>query len=261
MLSVGCTSHLKEAKWFYSEAQRLDRAYRTEGALAAYRKARSEAAAELEKRPSAQAFMLKGLAELKLELWEEAEESFLSAFDYGFEQGEEWARQLSLLGMAATLQEMGLEQAALTIYLQLLDRSRLPAVTGLAAQRYADTVLGQALALDSEERERRLLRLLRTAERLTEKDPACGYCHYLEAQILSHLGELASGFEHAAMARELGLPSASLSRDNDNLMVFFYRRYRDAPPSADRERFLALYLDWIARWGWTDPETPEWMQR
>ena len=126
-----CVSHLKEAKSFYVQGQKLSRSYRQEKAVAAFKRALKEAELEAKKSPSAQAFMLKGMVELELELWEEAEESFLEAFSYGFEKGEVWAEEISLLGLAQSFQELGLEDSAFkresssALNLALLSRAKI----------------------------------------------------------------------------------------------------------------------------------------
>ena len=97
-----CISHLYDAKYFYAEGQRFSRNYQGENAVAAFKKAREKAALEVKQHPSSQAYMIKGLAELNLEMWDKAEDSFLKAFAYGFEKGEEWAEHLSLFGLASS---------------------------------------------------------------------------------------------------------------------------------------------------------------
>ena len=119
-LLESCTSHLQQAKDFYAQGTEQARYYQTETAQACFKKAQLEAELETKKQPSAQAFTLKGMAEVKLELWEKAKESFLHAFSYGFESGEEWSRQLSLFGLAISFQEMGLNNSALNIFYYLI---------------------------------------------------------------------------------------------------------------------------------------------
>ena len=64
-----CVSHLNEAKFFYAQGEEFTRAYQTEKAVASFKRALQEAKSESEKNPSAQGYMIKGLAELNLEMW------------------------------------------------------------------------------------------------------------------------------------------------------------------------------------------------
>jgi hypothetical protein len=261
LTGMACVSYLKEAKTSYAQGQRLARNYQTQASLASFQRARQEALQEVKKKPSGQAFMLKGLAEIELEMWRDAEESFLEAFHHGFDKGEEWAQHLSLLGLASSLEESGLKESSRQVYRYLLDRSRIPAVTVVAAQKYTESELKQALAAEDKERTRALHSLLRLSQRLTEKDMSSGYYYYLQSQIYGHLNEYRLSYEKAVMARELGLPSEALFRDNDNQIVFCFRGLQEELESSDWEEFLNIYREWMRRWKWTDPETPAWKKR
>lgn len=253
-----CVSHLKEAKFYYSQGQKFSRLYQADKAIASFKRALIEAELEAMQHPSAQAFMLKGMAELNLELWEEAEESFLSAFSYGFEKGEEWAREISLLGLASSLDELKLEDSALEIYSNVLDRSKLKQVAVFAAQKYTDKMLKRALQKEGKEKQKLLVAALKTAEKLTEKDLSCGFYHYLQSQIYSHLEDYRKSFEEAVMARELRLPSVEIFRDNDLQIVFCFQRLKEKLPENEWEEFRSKYMAWVERWNWRDPETPDW---
>jgi hypothetical protein len=220
-----------------------------------------ESIKEVEKNPSSQAFMLKGLAELHLNLWEDSEQSFLAAFSYGFEKGQEWAEWVSLFGLAAAMQELGLSQSAYQIYDHLVDKARLKPVTIFAAQKYVDIALRRALREEESQRERLLTGLFREVEKLTNRDLSCGFFHYLQAQILSHLQDYSRSFEECVMARELGLPTLEIFRDNDLQVVFCYRQLKKDLNSRDWDKFQKLYMQWIHRWNWSDPETPDWKKR
>ena len=258
---LSCTSHLKNAKLHYVKAQEFSRAYRTETAIGAYKKTLEEAKMEAAKNPSAQAFMLQGLAELHLNLWENAGQSFLAAFAYGFDKGQEWAEWVSLLGLASAMQEMGLAQSAFQIFAQVVQRSRLRPVTIFAAQKYTDMALQMALDAEGKQKERQLSGLFREIEKLTNRDLSCGFCHYLQSQVLSHMGEYRRSFEESVMARELGLPTQEIFRDNDLQIVFCYRRLSKELSDENWEKFHALYSKWADRWNWSDPETPDWKKR
>jgi hypothetical protein len=205
--------------------------------------------------------MIKGLAELNLDLWEEAKDSFIKADALEFEKGEEWDSQLSLFGLASTLQEMGLGESASEIFESLLDRSRIKPVTLLAAQNHIEIELERALDTDTSTREKRLKTLLKTTDKLIDKDLACGYYHYLQSQVLAHLLDFKKSFERAVMARELGLPTEQIFRDNDNQIVYCYRELKNSLPPEQWASFEATYLDWVKRWGWKGPMTPTWRGR
>ena len=75
----------------------------TDPAVAAYKKTLLEAEKAVRREPSAQAFTLKGMAEANLARWKDAEKSFRHAFSLGFEDGETWAGDVALLGLATGL--------------------------------------------------------------------------------------------------------------------------------------------------------------
>jgi tetratricopeptide (TPR) repeat protein len=256
-----CVSHLNDAKLYYVKGQEFSRSYSTEKAIASYKKSLEEAEKEVAKQPSSQAFMLKGLIELNLNQWEEAEKSFLAAFSYGFEKGQEWAEWISLFGLASSLQKMGLESSAFQIYEHLIDKSKLRPITLLSAQKYADVALQKALHEEGKERKRLLSGLLRIIEKLSKQDLSCGYYHYLHSQVLSHQGEYRRSFEEAVMAKELGLPSEEILRDNDLQIVFCFEKLKEELPSAQWESFQALYQKWVERWNWSDLKIPSWKKR
>lgn len=256
-----CTSHLKEAKLYYTQGEDYARVYDTQKATASFKRAREEAESQVKKDPSAQAYMIKGLAELNLDLWEEAKDSFLKANAFGFEKGEEWASQLSLYGLASTLLEMGLKESASDIFQSLLDRSKVKPVTLLAAQNHIDIELNRALGVETSDRDKQLKALLKTTDKLITKDLGCGYYHYLQSQVLAHLQEFRMSFERSVMARELGLPTEQIFRDNDNQIVYCYQKLKKLYQPEQWVSFEALYLDWVKRWGWKGPETPSWQMR
>jgi hypothetical protein len=235
--------------------------YKTEVAIGAYKKSLEEARKEVAKRPSSQAFMLKGMAELHLNLWEDAEQSFLAAFSYGFDKGNEWAEWVSLVGLATAMQELGLIQSSFQIYAHLVEKSQLKPVTIFAAQKYTDMALQKALHQEGDQRRRLLNGLLREAEKWANRDLSCGSYHYLQAQILSHMGDYRRCFEECVMARELGLPTQEIFRDNDLQIVFCFRRLKEEISPKDWEEFQMLYMGWTQRWNWPEPDTPDWKKR
>ena len=261
LLHSSCVSHLEEAKSYYTQGQKHSRLSQVEKATAAYKRAIEEAERELNRRPSSQAFTVKGMAALNLGLWREAEESFLSAFVYGFEKGEEWAGQVSLLGLGISLLETGLEETALEVFSYLLDKSKFLPVLSVAAQNYAEHTLRTLEKMEEKEKNKTVTRLLTRIQRLTRKDMSFGYFHYLQSQIYSHLAEYQRSFEEGAMARELGLPSVNIFRDNDRQIIFCFRKLKKVLNHQEWEEFQSLYRQWIEKWNWKDPEIPDWKTR
>lgn len=253
-----CVSHLRDAKLHYTEGEKYSRRYQTDKAVASFKRAIQEAELAAKKNPHAQVYMVKGLAELNLELWEDAEESFAAAFSLGFAEGEEWAHQVSLFGLASSFEELGLEESASNIYSFLLGRSKLKPISGVVAQKYIDLNLRKALKEQGNERQKMLTQLLRTAERLTNAEMSYGFYHYLQSQIFSHLAEYKKSFEQAVMARELGLPTQEISRDNDMQIIFCFNSLKDKLSPQEWEDFHSRYLKWIERWDWKGPQTPDW---
>jgi hypothetical protein len=258
VLSVACATHLRNAKTAYTQAQEFSRRYQTGQAVAAYKRALAEAGLEALRNPSAQAFMLKGMAEVNLGLWTDAETSFIKASGLGFEAGEAWASDVSLLGLAISFQELGLQEPALRAYENLLGRSASKPVRVAAAQRYADLTLARALGLGEKEKSRALADLVKVIEKLEAGDFASGLIHYFHSQVESHRGDYRRSYEEAVMARELGLPSEKVLRDNDNQIVFCHDKLTEALPAAEREAFAAAHAAWAKKWGWKDARTPNW---
>lgn len=256
-----CVSHLKEAKFYYDQGQRFSRSLEQGKAVASFKRALKEAELETEKHPSAQAYMLKGLAELELRLWSEAGESFRQAFSCGFDKGEEWAKQVSLLGLASSLDEMGLKETAFKIYAHLMERSKIDQILLLASQKYTEMALEKTSQKSEQVKKKELSSLLKSIHKLSQKDMSNGFYHYLQSQIHSHLLEYEQSFEEAVMAKELSLPSERITRDNDLQIVFCYQKLKEKLSPRQWGKFFSSYLQWIKRWQWQDPETPEWKKR
>jgi tetratricopeptide (TPR) repeat protein len=257
-LSFSCLAHLRKAKQYSAEAQDHARAFRAEPAVASWKKALEEADRECRRKPSAQAFTIKGLAETSLGRWRDAEASFLKAFSLGFDEGEAWAADTALVGLAASFEELGLEAPALRIYGQLIDKSDFKPALMTAAEKRTNLVLARAIGLDAEEKVRTLAGLNKTIDRLLDRDFACGLYHYLHAQVDGHLGDLRRSYEEAVMARELGLPWEKILRDNDNQLVYCYVKLIAALPAGEGEAFAAAHAGWTKKWGWRDDRTPAW---
>lgn len=258
LLSASCLAHLDRAKRSYAEGQVRARAFQTEEAIAFWKKARDEAGRACRRRPSAQAFTVRGLAEANLGRWRDAEDSFLAAFGLGFDKGEAWASDVALAGLAVSFEEFGLEEPALRVYAQLVDKSAFRPAVMVAAEKRTNLVLARAIDLEPGERERALAALVKTLDRLLDRDFGCGLFHYLHAQVDGHLGDLRRAYEEAVMARELGLPSAKIGRDNDNQLVYCYVRLAQSLPPDDRDALAAVQARWASKWAWRDDRTPAW---
>jgi hypothetical protein len=257
-ISTACLTHLRRAKQYYAQGQDEARAFRTERAVASWKMALDKAGRECRRRPSAQSFTVKGLAETSLGLWREAEGSFLKAFSLGFNEGEAWASDSALAGLAASFEELNLEAPALRIYAQLVDKSDFRPALMIAAERRTNLILARAAGLETGEKGRTLAALVKTLDRLLDRDFACGLFHYLHAQVDGHLGDLRRAYEESVMARELGLPSEKIGRDNDNQLVYCYVRLKDSLPAAERDALAAAQARWADKWGWRDDRTPAW---
>jgi len=257
-LSAACLTHLHRAKRYYAQGQDLARSMQTAGAVAHWQRALDEAREACRRSPSAQAFTVKGLAEANLGRWREAEASFLQAFSLGFREGEAWASDSALAGLAVSFEDMGLEAPSLRIYAHLVDTSGFKPALMIAAERRTSLVLAGASGLAPDDRNRALAGLNKSLDRLIDRDFACGLFHYLRAQVDGHLGDLRRSYEEAVMARELGLPSEKIGRDNDNQLVYCYVRLIASLAPAERDALTAVQARWAAKWGWRDDRTPAW---
>jgi tetratricopeptide (TPR) repeat protein len=257
-LSAACLTHLHRAKRYYAQGQDLARSMQTARAVASWQRALAEAREACRRSPSAQAFTVKGLAEANLGRWREAEASFLQAFSFGFGPGEAWASDSALAGLAVSFEDQGLEAPALRIYAHIVDTSEFKPALMIAAERRTNLVLAQAAGLDPGEKSRTLSALNKSLDRLIDRDFACGLFHYLRAQVDGHLGDLRRSYEEAVMARELGLPSEKIGRDNDNQLVYCYVRLIASLAPAGRDDLAATQARWAAKWGWRDDRTPAW---
>lgn len=258
LLSASCATHLERAKLHYSQGQEFARTYRTAEAAASYKRALIEAGKAAGSSSSAQTFMVKGLVETGLEKWTDAEASFIRASALGFPEGQEWAADVSRLGLAISLMELGFEDAALRCLAGLLDRSTFKPVLPEAARRWLDLNLARAAGLDEKDRAKALAAIVRTLEKLVDTDFACGFHHYLLSQALGHAREYRRSFEEAAVARGLGLPTEKALRDNDLQAVFCREALSKELSPDDWREFEALYARWTKKWGWKGARTPGW---
>ncbi len=256
--AAACLTHLSWAKRFYTEGQEQARAFQAEAAVANWKKALDESVRACRRRPSAQSFTVRGLAECNLGRFREAEASFLAAYTLGFGEGKTWATDSALAGLAASFEGQGLEAAALRIYAQILDDSGFRPALMLAAERRTNLVLARLTTAPADEKARTLASLVKSLDRLLERDFACGLYHYLHAQVDGHLGDFHRSYEEAVVAKELGLPSEKIGRDNDNELVYCYVRLLESLAPADRDALAVAQARWAAKWGWRDDRTPTW---
>lgn len=253
-----CASHLRNAKTLYARAGEEAARSHVESAAALYKKARLEAGREAARKPSAQAYLVKGLAEVDLGMWKEAEASFVKAFSFGQDSAQAWASDAALIGLAASFEELGFDSQASRIYADVMKKSKFRPAVRTAASKRTEAVLRASLDLPDKEKDKALSGLLRELDSALTDDYACGLLHYLVSQVCGHTGDLLRAYEEAVIARELGLPSDKMLRDNDNQLVFCYKELSVGLPSSKKEEFEARHRTWTARWGWTGPETPAW---
>jgi len=258
---LGCSSPLQEAKLYFTQAQKSLRQYNSAQAQAYFQKTREAAAAGLKSQPTAQLYVLKGLAEIQLEDWASARESFSLAYSLGFEKGEQWAAEVALFGLAQSLAGFGLSQQAGQVYDHLLARSQFEPITLLAAQEYVDYTLERSLSLKGREKEAVLEQLSRRVKSLIRNNYHQGFYHYLNSQILAHQKLYRRSFEEAVLARELGLPTQEIWRDNDRQIIFCFHQLKKNLSAEEGRTFVRLYQRLITSWGWVDEETPPWMKR
>jgi hypothetical protein len=257
-LSASCLTDLARAKRDYTEGQALARTAQTARAVASWQRSLDEARRACRRRPSAQAFTVKGLAEANLGRWREAEASFLQAFSFGFGPGETWASDSALAGLAASFEDLGLGAPALRIYGLIADKFDFKPALMVAAERRTNLVLARLADLEPGEQAKTLAGLGKSLDRLIDRDFACGLYHYLRSQVDGHLGDLRRSYDEAVMARELGLPSEKIGRDNDNQLVYCYGRLMASLAPAERDALAAAQARWAAKWGWRDDRTPAW---
>lgn len=258
---LACSSPLREAKLYFTRGQQSLRQYKTAQARAYFQKTREAAAEALKSQPTAQLYVLKGLAEIQLEEWSAARHSFSLAYSLGFEKGEKWAAEVALFGLAQSLAEFGLSQQAGQIYDYLISRSQFEPITLLAAQKYVDYNLKRSLSLKAREKEAVLHRLTTRVRGLIRENYHQGFYHYLLSQILAHQKLYRQSFEEAVLARELGLPTEEIWRDNDRQLIFCFRQLKQNLPPEEWRSLAQLYQRLITSWGWVDKETPPWMKR
>ncbi|MDD8021113.1 MAG: hypothetical protein PHU81_08045 [Acidobacteriota bacterium] len=261
---VNCASTLSRAKVDYAQAQTLQRTLRVREATAIYKKVQQEMSALVKQQPTAQAYLLKGLSEVNLELWEEAAASFQQATWLGNEGTESWAKELSLYGLALSFEKLGWPEVSARLFDILVKKGKYQPVVRNSVGKLVEKKLGEIdnLARSEkrvpEERNKILDEVKKMVLQTLEKDPACGYCHYLLSQVLAHREDFSQSLEEAIMARELGLPTEEILRDNDNQIIFCYKELIVELPADQIVSFKERYNKWIKKWEWPDETTPDW---
>jgi hypothetical protein len=262
---IGCaSSSLLRAKTDYLQAERLQRSLRQEEAVAAYQKTRQEISATISRKPSGEAYLLKGLTEVNLDLWEEAESSFRLAASLGEDKAQAWAEELRLFGLARSFEAQGWAETSVRLYGVLAEKGKYQPVVRAAVGRLVDLRLkalvdfSEPLEAAQKEKNKILAEALKIVERAVEQEPACGYYHYLLAQVLAHQKDYNQSLEEAVMAKELGLPSEEIWRDNDLQVIFCYEQLEKNLQPGELAAFRARYHSWIKKWKWPDETTPDW---
>ncbi|MDI6846254.1 MAG: hypothetical protein QME28_08980 [Candidatus Saccharicenans sp.] len=261
LILSACISSLEKAKINLTEARLKEETWQTEQAISLYRAAREEASREIKKNPSAQAYMVRGMAEVRLGLWSEASRSFALAATLGEEKAGDWAGEVSLYGLAVSLEQQGLEEPAGRLLMVLSEKGKFSPVVQAALGRLVDRRLASLEKLFERERETILSKTIDLVGKRIDSDPACGYYHYLLSQLLGHRKMYLESFQEAAVARELGLSWPQVRRDNDNQIIFCYQELKQSLSGEELASFLQTYRLWIKKWNWKDEETPDWKRR
>lgn len=124
--------------------------------------------------------------------------------------------------------------------------------------KYTEAMLNIALRIEGIERLKLLASVLKDVERLIERDLSCGFYHYLLSQVYSHLSDYRSSFKEAVMAKELGLPTQEILRDNDYQIIFCYQSLNKRLAGEEWEEFQTRYMKLVEKWKWKDALTPDW---
>jgi len=78
------------------------------------------------------------------------------------------------------------------------------------------------------------------------------------AQVFAHQKDYSQSLEEAVMAKELGLPSEKISRDNDLQIVFSYEQLAKNLLPDELVSFRVRYNTWVKKWKWPNETTPDW---
>ncbi len=256
VLSCACATHrLEQVKLHYLRAVELADRMDSAGAAAELKLVRSEAA-KIEGDP--QAWLIKGQAEVELGLFEEARRSFARARESGIGIDAAWEQAAQLLGLAAVYEKMEMDSVAAALCETALEQAKKagPDLFEVAAARWVDLTLGQ---LDGEDESKARTKILdgldKKVRSMVGDSPTSGTLRYLLSQVELHLEHYEEGWNQAVMARELGVRSEEILRDNDESLIFCYRQLKEKGQFEYDERQAA----WAARWEWPAPAQAPWM--
>ncbi|MEW6363974.1 MAG: hypothetical protein AB1714_04980 [Acidobacteriota bacterium] len=257
---AGCATHrLETAKTHYVRAVELADRMDRGGAAAEFSRARDEAAKIAGSHAGdAQAWLIKGQAEIELGEFEEARRSFASARAAGADLGDGWERVAQLLGVASVYEAMEMpdDAAMLCETAMKTAKKECPEMFEPAAARWVNLLVAEdASSEDPKARAKQLAGLEKKVRDLVEETPGSGTLRYLLSQVEVHLEDFAEGWGQAVLARELGLPTEELLRDNDNSLLFCYRQLIES----GRTEYDARQAAWAKRWGWPDATHAPWM--
>ncbi|MGC8745125.1 MAG: hypothetical protein ACP5SQ_00670 [Candidatus Saccharicenans sp.] len=261
LIFSGCSSSLQKAKVDFTRAEALNKAYQEEEAVSFYKKSLEEANREIKKKPSSQAYLLRGLNEVNLNRWDEAEESFRLAASLGDDRAETWATEVGLYGLALSLEKQRMDEASARLYSSLAEKGKFSPVVMAAVSRLIDSKLKLIAEASPAQKDKLLNECLKIIEKPLSENLAIGYYHYLLAQVLGYQKKYRDSFEEAVMATELGLPTEKISRDNDNQIIFCYRQLKNELSPEEWKSFSSIYNSWIKKWKWLDETTPTWKRR
>jgi len=206
---------------------------------------------------AAQAQLVKGQAELELGDFESARVSFAAARGGGLDAEAGWERVAVLLGMASVYEEMRMpREAAGLCESAMADARKLGSATfEIVCARWVDLMLGFGLeSADDKARGKLLEGIDKKVRGLVDDNPTSGTLRYLVSQIDMHLGLYGDAWRSAVLARELGLPTEEILRDNDQSLLFCYRMLVEA---GSRE-YVTWQEGWARRWNWRDATHPDW---
>lgn len=260
LTQAACSLSLEKAQVHYLEGQRHEAGLRTAEAASHYRRALVLVEQEIQKQPSASAYLLRGLIAARLQEWDRAGDSFRLAAAMGEEKASDWSREVILYGLALSFENQGLTEGATRLYRSLMEKGKFEPVVQAATGRYLDNRLAMLEDKNEVERKKIILELINTTEKILKDYSTQGYYHYLLSQVYSYEKKYRESFEEAVMAHELGLPSEKLNRDNDRQIIFCYYMISQNQPE-EISGFIRAYHYWIKKWNWLDETTPGWKRR
>jgi len=92
----------------------------------------------ISRKPSGEAYLLKGLTEVNLNLWEEAENSFRLSASLGEDKAQAWAEELRLFGLARSFEAQGWTETSTRLYGVLTEKGKYQPVVRASVGRLVD---------------------------------------------------------------------------------------------------------------------------